>query len=98
MPTATSLRAITMPSGVANWSRCSSKKCSGLCTEIEAWSCAWMLDGLLASRKLGLASFWSPANKNVTPMKTRSGSRAHPASAQPRGGGRNGEGVVTGAE
>ena len=51
-----------------------------------------MLAGLLGSKKLGLASFCIPANMKVAPMKSRSGSRAQPASAQARGGGDSSEG------
>ena len=83
---AISAREITMPSGVATSSRCPVRKWIGL-TRSDAMSWAWMLAGLLGSKKFGLASFCMPANRNVTPMNSRSGSRAHPARAQARGGG-----------
>src|SRR5579872_6143531 len=45
-----------------------------------------MLEGLLASKKFGLASFCRPAKLKVTPRKARSGRRAQPARAVAFGG------------
>ena len=56
---------------------------------MDAISWAWMLDGLLASKKFGLASFCSPAKQKVKPRNARRGSRAHPERANGRGGGRS---------
>src|SRR5271166_3442118 len=39
--------------------------------------------GLEARKKSGLASFWSPANRNVTPRNRRSGIRYQPAAMVP---------------
>ncbi len=60
--------------------------CTGL-MRMDAISWAWMLDGLLALKKFGLASFCNPAKQNVNPRNARRGSRAHPARADARGGG-----------
>ncbi len=60
----------------------------------EAINWAWMLAGLLGSKKFGLASFCIPAKRKVTPRKSRSGSSAHPARAQALGGGDSSEGEV----
>ncbi len=54
---------------------------------MDAMSWAWMLEGLFALKKFGLASFWSPAKANVTPRKARNGTSAHPERARARGGG-----------
>jgi hypothetical protein len=54
---------------------------------MEAIIWAWMLDGLFALKKFGLASFCRPAKQNVTPRKARRGSSAHPERARARGGG-----------
>src|SRR6185312_1670902 len=45
--------------------------------------------GFDASKKAGLASFWSPAKTNVMPRNTRRGSNAQPAIDRACGGGRS---------
>ena len=56
-----------------------------------------MLDGLLALKKFGLASFCNPAKEKVNPRKARRGRRAHPESANDRGGGASSVFAVGGA-
>jgi hypothetical protein len=48
--------------------------------------CAWIDAGELALKKSGLASFWSPAKRKVTPKKARRGSSDHSANAHARAG------------
>ncbi len=89
MPTATSPRAISTPTGVATWRRRPNSACSGLMRS-EAMSWAWMPDGFWGLKKLGLASFCRPAKRKVTPRKARSGRMAQPAmDGAPGGGDRN---------
>ena len=45
----------------------------------------WMEIGLEERRKSGLASFWHPANRKVTPRKRRRGRRYHPVAMEPSG-------------
>ena len=53
---------------------------------MDAISWAWMLEGLLALKKLGLASFWRPAKQKVKPKKARKGTSAHPERVRACGG------------
>ena len=50
-------------------------------------SCDWIDVGFEASKNPGLASFCRPAKTNVTPRKTRNGSKAQPAIAVAPAGG-----------
>ena len=66
--------------GTAKRRRCPRSRCSGL-IRIDAISWAWMLEGLAALKKFGLASFCSPAKQKVKPRNARSGSSAQPERA-----------------
>ena len=48
-------------------------------------SWAWIEVGLAFLRNWGLASFWSPAKRKVTPRKSRRGRRTQPVATVPSG-------------
>ena len=48
-------------------------------------SWAWIEVGLALLKNWGLASFWRPAKKKVTPRNSRSGSSNHPVGTVPSG-------------
>ena len=81
-PTATSATAMSAPIPEAEPTRCPSSPPIGL-VWLAPSSCAWMEIRLEARKKIGLASFWSPANRKVTPRKRRRGSTYHPAATEP---------------
>ena len=83
-PMATSPRAMTSPTVEAMGTRWEIRAWMGLEREAPT-SWAWIEVGLAFSRNWGLASFWSPAKRKVTPRKSRSGRRNHPVATVPSG-------------
>ncbi len=83
-PMATSPRAITSPTAGAMDTRWERSPWMGL-ERSAPMSWAWMEMGLEERKKSGLASFWSPAKRKVTPRKSRSGSRYQPVAILPSG-------------
>ncbi len=82
MPMATSPRAMTSPTAGAIPSRWESSPWTGLERAAPA-SWAWIEAGLELRKKAGLASFWRPAKRKVTPRKSRRGMSTHPVATVP---------------
>ncbi len=83
-PMATSPREMSTPTVEAMGTRWLTSPWMGLEWEAPT-SWAWIEDGLELLRKSGLANFWIPAKRKVTPRNTRSGISSHPVATVPSG-------------
>src|ERR1700678_1705856 len=83
-PMAVSPMAMTRPTAGAIGMRWEVRAWIGL-RWVDPTSWAWIEMGLEFLRKLGLASFWRPAYRKVTPRNRRSGMRTQPVTREPSG-------------